>query len=217
MIPRLVLFDCDGVLVDSEPITNKIMQANFAKRGLDLDMDQINATFVGGTMATAGKQAAQMGANINDDWVDEIYAEIFAGLAKGTPLIKGIENVLDQLDAAGIPYGVGSNGSFEKMEITLGQHPQIQQRLSGRIFSAHVHAKPKPAPDLYLFAAKAMGVDPRHCVVVDDSPSGCTAAVKAGIICHGFAEHDDGARLATVGARVFHQMANLPRILGLPG
>ena len=217
MTPQLVLFDCDGVLVDSEPITNAILQVNLASRGLPLNLDQIAEMFVGGTMQSVGDKAAELGAVISESWLQEIYAEMFARLAAGTPLINGIEAVLDRLDQNNIAYAVGSNGSEQKMRITIGQHPGLWRRLQGVLFSAHAHAAPKPAPDLYLFAADAMGVSPEHCVVVDDSPSGCLSAQNAGITCFGFAEHDDGARLTAVGARVFHHMAELPELLGLSG
>jgi len=215
MTPKLVIFDCDGVLVDSEPITNDILRRNLAARGLSLTLEQITQMFVGGTMKGVGEKAAEMGANIREGWLDEIYADMYASLAKSTPLIKGILPVLDALDDVGIPYAVGSNGTEQKMEITIGQHPKLWNRLKGRLFSAHVHAKPKPAPDLYLFAAKAMGVAPEHCVVIDDSPSGCLGAINAEIRCFGFAEHDDGTRLAAVGATVFHSMTELPNLLNI--
>ena len=215
MIPQLVLFDCDGVLVDSEPITNAILQANLASRGLPLTLDQINDMFVGGTMQSVGETAAAMGADIAEGWLAAIYQDIYARLERGTPLIAGIELVLERLDDAAISYAVGSNGSDRKMQITIGQHPALWRRLAGRLYSAQTHAKPKPAPDLYLFIAKAMGVAPEHCVVVEDSRSGCLAAQAAGIRCFGFAEHGDGARLAAAGALVFHHMAALPELLGL--
>lgn len=215
MIPRLVIFDCDGVLVDSEPITNELLQHNLASRGLPLSLDQITDMFVGGTMKAVGEKATEMGAAIQAGWLDDIYAEMFTRLAKETPLINGIMTVLDALDNAAIPYAVGSNGPDRKMEITIGQHPDLWKRVQGRLYSAHTHAKPKPAPDLYLYAAKAMGIVPEHCVVIDDSPSGCLGAINAEIRCFGFAEHDDGARLSAVGATVFHSMADLPELLGL--
>jgi HAD superfamily hydrolase (TIGR01509 family) len=140
---------------------------------------------------------------------------MYAALGRGTPLIPGIEAVLDRLDAAGIPYAVASNGSERKMRITLGQHPALWQRLKDALFSAHTLGTAKPDPGLVLAVTGRFGVAPGACAMVDDSVSGCTAAVRAGVPCFGFAEHDDGARLAAVGARVFHRMADLPGLLGL--
>ena len=78
-----------------------------------------------------------MGADLPASWIDEIYSEIFARLAEGVPLMPGIPALLDRLDAAAIPYAVGSNGPHAKMDITLGRHPAIHSRLKGRIFSRH--------------------------------------------------------------------------------
>jgi len=213
--PALVLFDCDGVLVDSEPITNAILAEDLAQRGLPLPPNQIVRLFVGGTLRGVGVEAARLGADIPPDWVETIYARMYARLRQGTPLVRGIVQVLDRLDAAGIPYAVGSNGSMEKMRITLGQHPTLWDRLGENLFSAHEHGTAKPDPDLYLIAAKAMGIAPAQVVVIDDSPPGCRAAQRANIRCFGYAEHDDGARLATEGATVFHDMEKLPNLLGL--
>lgn len=215
MRPKLVLFDCDGVLMDSEHISNEIIAENLTRHGLPLAVGDVAQLFVGGTIASLGKQAQKMGADLPPDWVDKIYVDIYARLKQGTPLIDGVETVLDRLDAAGIPYAVGSNGSDEKMKITIGQHAKMWARLKGRLFSAHTHAAAKPAPDLYLFAANAMNVAPADCVVVEDSPTGCIAARRAGMRCMGIAQHDDGTRLAAEGAEVFHHMADLPALLGL--
>ena len=213
--PELVIFDCDGVLVDSEMITNRLLRDDLATRGLDLPVDQIMALFVGGTMAGVAVKAAEIGADIPPGWVDQFYAKMYAGLAKGTPLIDGVAGVMDRLDAAGIPYCVGSNGSLEKMGITLGQHPEVQSRLAGKLYSAHALGTAKPDPDMFLIAARDHGIDPAHCAVIDDSPTGCIAARRAGMRAMGFAEHDDGARLAAEGAEVFYRMADLPDLLGL--
>lgn len=213
--PKLVIFDCDGVLVDSETITNTLLRDDFAGRGLDLELDQIMRLFVGGTMASVAVKAAEMGADIPPGWVEAFYVRMHAALAAGTPLIEGVEPVMDRLDAAGIPYCVGSNGSLQKMAITLGQHPALQARLLGKLYSAHEHGVAKPDPGLFLIAARDHGIAPQECIVIDDSPSGCIAARRAQMPCMGFAEHDDGARLAAEGAQVFHRMADLPELLGV--
>lgn len=215
MIPKLVIFDCDGVLVDSEPTTFAVITQNLRARGLDLLPDDMERLFLGGTMQGVGETAGRMGARIEQDWLANIYSVIHGQLAKGTPLITGIESVLDALDRHRICYSVGSNGSMEKMQITLGQHPNLWARLDGRIYSGQTHTKPKPAPDLYLYAAAAANIDPSQCVVVDDSPAGCRGATSAGIRCLGFAAASDGASLAAAGAEPFYDMADLPELLGL--
>jgi HAD superfamily hydrolase (TIGR01509 family) len=210
-----VIFDCDGVLVDSEGITNAILVENLARHGLRLTVPEVEALFVGGTMKAVGERAVTMGARLGPDWLDRTYAEMYARLALGTPLIAGIEALLDRLDAAGVPYAVGSNGPEEKMAITLGQHPAVYARLKANIFSSHTHGTAKPDPGLYLLAASKFGIAPADCAVVDDSPAGCLAGIRAGMVTYGLAEHDDGARLAALGARVIHRLADLPALLGV--
>jgi HAD superfamily hydrolase (TIGR01509 family) len=156
-----------------------------------------------------------MGADIPPGWAADFYERLYARLAEGTPLIPGILDVLDRLDAAGVPYAIGSNGTGRKMGITIGQHPALAARLEGRMFSGIDLKMIKPAPDLYLHAAQAVGADPVACVVVEDSPTGARAARAAGMRCMGFAPQGDGAALAAEGAVIFRAMAELPALLGL--
>lgn len=215
MRPAAVLFDCDGVLVDSEPMTDAVLSASLARHGLDIPAEQVGTLFIGGTIAGIGETARAIGVRLPATWVDDVYEEIFARLAEGTPLIPGVVGLLDALDAAKVPYAVGSNGPHRKMEITLGQHPEVHSRFRGRIFSRHDVARPKPAPDLYLHAAARLGARPSACAVVEDSPTGARAARAAGMSCYGYAPADDGARLAAEGALPFRRMDELPGLLGL--
>jgi HAD superfamily hydrolase (TIGR01509 family) len=130
------------------------------------------------------------------------------------PLIPGIVAVLDALDVAGIPFAMGSNGTPEKMQITLGQHGLVD-RFRGHLYSGQALGRPKPAPDLYLHAAAALGVAPADCVVIEDSAAGARAARLAGMRCMGFAPHGHADRLKAEGALPFTAMADLPRLLGL--
>jgi beta-phosphoglucomutase-like phosphatase (HAD superfamily) len=213
--PRAVIFDCDGVLVDSEPIALDMMAADLVAHGLDLPRDEIARRFLGGTIPGVHRAARAMGATLPDDWVAGFYRRLYARLAQGTALIPGIEAVLDALDAAAVPYAVGSNGTEQKMQVTLGQHPALMARLQGRLFSGQALGAPKPAPDLYLHAARALGRAPADCVVVEDSPTGARAATAAGMRCFGYAPHGDGDALVAEGAVPFCDMADLPRLLGL--
>ncbi len=215
MIPSAVLFDCDGVIVDSEPILFDLLTGDLARHGLPLSADEMERLFIGGTIPGVQARARELGAHLPDDWVDDFYVRLYTRLAQGAPLVPGIEAVLDALDAAGIPYAVGSNGSDRKMQVTLGQHPSIMRRLSGRTFSGQTLGKPKPAPDLYLHAAAFLGVAPQACVVVEDSPTGARAAKAAGMRCFGFAPHGSGTALVNEGATLFRAMSDLPGLLGL--
>ena len=153
-----------------------------------------------------------MGASLPADWCDDFYARLYAELRLGTPLVPGVLAVLDALDAAGIPFAMGSNGSAEKMQITLGQHG-LTQRFKG-LFSGQSIGKPKPAPDVYLLAARAMQTAPADCVVIEDSATGARAAANAGMRCYGYAPHG-GEALAAEGAILFSDMKDLPGLLGL--
>ncbi|WP_343080634.1 HAD family phosphatase [Ostreiculturibacter nitratireducens] len=215
MTPSAVLFDCDGVLVDSEPMTLELLAEDLANHGLTVSLAEMEKLFIGGTMRAVAAKARAMGADLPATWVDDFYERLYALLAEGTPLIPGIEEALDALDAAGIPYAVGSNGTGRKMQITLGQHRDLYARLSGLIFSGQDLGTPKPAPGLWLHAAQALGADPDRAVVVDDSATGCVAARAANMRCLGFAQHNDGASLVAVGAEVFHRMSDLPALVGL--
>ena len=155
-IPNAVLFDCDGVLVDSEPIADKVLVADLASYGLILGPDQVTEMFTGGTLKGVEQSARKMGADLPADWLDGIYEKTFAKLRAGTPLIGGVGDLLDTLDATAIPYAVGSNGPMDKMRITLGQH-DLWDRFGGHIYSSHVHGAAKPAPDLYQLAARSLG------------------------------------------------------------
>ena len=212
--PKAVIFDCDGVVVDSEPLAFDLLAVDLAERGFVMDRARMESELVGGTMRAVFERARELGADLPEGWIEAFYAKLYARLAEGTPLVPGIGLVLAALDRAEIPYAMGSNGSQRKMDITLGQHPEIWQRFKGRTYSGQVLGKPKPAPDLYLHVASQLGVAPADCVVIEDSPTGATAAVAAGMRCFGYAPHG-GKALAGVGATLFMTMEQLPDLLGL--
>ncbi|GAA5074524.1 HAD family hydrolase [Roseibacterium beibuensis] len=214
MTPDLIIFDCDGVLVDSEPVSNRLLVDNLARHGLSLTFDEAMGLFIGGTMAGVGEKARSLGADLPDDWVDEIYAETYAKLREGVDPIPGIPALLDQLDTVGLPYCVASNGSEEKMGITLGS-TGLAPRFDGRRYSAHTLRVAKPDPGLFLHAAADLGVDPAKCLVVEDSPTGAEAARRAGMPCFGYAPEGDGARLAAKGAQIIRDMAEIPALIGI--
>jgi len=208
----LVIFDCDGVLVDSEVASNQVMVDSLADHGLTLSLLECMSLFMGLTTAACATKAQTLGADLPDGWVDQIDNETEARLRAGVPVIVGIPEFLDRLDALGLPYCVASNGSPDKMWVTLGQNG-LWDRFSEVMFSAVALGTGKPDPTLFLTAAQHFGA--RSPVVIEDSPSGATAAARAGMRCLGFAPHDDGARLAALGAEVFHDMAEVPGLLGI--
>jgi HAD superfamily hydrolase (TIGR01509 family) len=217
--PEAVLFDCDGVVVDSEGPSFELFLEELAAHGLPLTLEQFETSFIGGTVETVAARATAAGARLPDGWVSHFYGRMYAMLADGVPLVAGVTDVLDQLDRAGIPYAMGSNGTLEKMRITLGQHGLMDRFRV--VLSGQGIGKPKPAPDIYLMAAAACGARPEACMVIEDSATGAKAALAAGMRCLGYAEHGAGTpsarALTALGVPLFHRMEDLPGLLGLDG
>lgn len=214
--PKCVIFDCDGVLVDTEGPVNEVLAERLSLCGPRLTGPESAERFVGGTMASVAERATAAGYKLTPNWIDDMYAAMFARLEEGVELVPGIVELLDQLDDAKIPYCVGSNGPMEKMDITLVQ-TGLMDRLRGRIWSPHTigmeHAK--PSGGLYLHAAQEMGFSPDECVVIEDSASGARGAKNAGIRCFGYCAETPAEVLEAEGATAFDQMSQLPGLLKL--
>lgn len=195
-----VLFDCDGVLVDSERITSRVWAGLLTGIGLPTTTEQSLATYLGNSMARCLEIVTeQLGRTPPDTLLPRFYADVKVALETEVTAVDGIESVLDALDAAGIGYGVASNGEHEKMRTTLGA-AGLLARFEGRRFSAVDVARPKPAPDLFLHAAQALGFDPARTLVVEDSPLGVQGAFTAGMTVIGYAELVSPERLVAAGA-----------------
>ncbi len=212
--PALIIFDCDGVLVDTETLSNQVLVDNLGRYGLSLTLADCMDLFVGGTMIGVKKTAQQRGAVLPENWIEEIYAEIYTVLRSGVDSIAGIPDVLDLLDAADIPYCVASNGSEEKMHITLGQ-TGLLARFENVMFSAHTLGTSKPDPELFLAAAAHFSVAPADCVVIEDSLNGVQAAVRANMRCYAFCTGHQCEKLRAAGGHVFHEMSQLHQLLSL--
>ena len=212
--PKFVIFDCDGVVVDSEPLTLQLMCDDLASRGLGLSLSEMIDLAVGGTIAGVGEQAKVLGAKIPDDWANQFYEKMFTILNQSVEPIPGITTILDVLDHHSIPYAIGSNGSHRKMEITLGRC-RLMERFAGRVFSREDVAHPKPAPDVYLLAATKAGIAPHDCVVIEDSAIGARAGVAAGMMVMGFTHDTLAIKFAGITDMLFEDMADLPALLGI--
>lgn len=215
MRPGAVLFDCDGVIVDSEGIGTAQIAAEIEALGIEMSRAEVIGLFVGKTLPGVATTMRTRGLPIPDGWARGVYDRLYAKLAEGTELIPGIDAVLDALDGAGIPYAVGSNGETRKMHTTLRQHPGVWRRVKDHLYSGQELGCPKPDPGLYLHAARALGVAPGACVVVDDSPTGCAAGIAAGMRTLGFAAAGGAEALAATGAEVFNDMRALPGMISL--
>ncbi|GAA1355684.1 HAD family hydrolase [Streptomyces beijiangensis] len=208
---ELVIFDCDGVLVDSEHIAVRVHAAVGAELGWPLTEDDVMERFIGRSALSNGEQiAARLGADTAAAWqrrFDELHHE---AVDRDLVAVDGIHEALDEI---ALPVCVASSGSHEKMRHTLGR-TSLYERFDGRIFSATQVAHGKPAPDLFLYAARQLGVEPAACVVVEDSKYGVQAARAAGMRAFGYAGGlTPAAWLEGPGTVVLEDMRKLPRLL----
>lgn len=204
----LVIFDCDGVIVDSEGLLNEIVAKSLTDHGLPISAEECHKRFVGGTMYILRDRAIEAGAKLPENWVNEIYAEIFESLRQGVDVSKGFIELIDNLEEHGVKIAVASNGPMDKMRASLGPSG-LFDRLDGRIFSAHDHNTAKPEPKLLELAAQAAGVAIERAVMVDDSPAGVGAARAAGMRFIGYAEHGNEDKLSEEGADIVYSMREL--------
>ncbi len=213
--PELVVFDCDGVLVDSEPIANRVMAEAISALGWSLSTADCIARFKGHHFDTIiAVIEDRLGRPVPAEWLPNMRAATHAAFERELEPVPGVVAALDALAESGLATCVASQGPLEKMAVSLGV-TGLRARFEDRIFSAYQVARGKPHPDLFLFAAQAMGVAPPRCLVIEDSPLGVTAARAAGMNVLGFAPEGDGADLAAAGGALFRDMAELPGLLGL--
>ncbi|MGW5353309.1 HAD family hydrolase [Streptomyces sp. NPDC004031] len=215
--PDLVIFDCDGVLVDSERLAIDIDVEMVARLGWPMSRDEAIERFVGRSFADIGADiAAHLGRPLPDGWDTEWRRRVRAALDADLTAVDGIETALDALAARGVPMCVASSTGHEGLRRTLGK-TGLYDRFAGRVFSASDVPRGKPAPDLFLHAARTLGVPPARCVVVEDSPHGLAAARAAGIPA--FAYTGGGLtpthRLTGPTTTLFTDMRTLPALLGL--
>jgi HAD superfamily hydrolase (TIGR01509 family) len=207
----LIIFDCDGVLVDSEPIINRVFVQMLADYCHALDYEQTLREFSGATLADRLKSTGQrLGWTPPPDFRASFDRRLAEALRQELRPVPGIRSVLDRLER---PWCVASNGSKEDIRTRLeiaGFLPHYRPVL----FSAEEVAQGKPAPDLFLHVATVMGVGHHRCVVVDDSLPGVRAGVLAGMTVFGFARLTGPDVLRAAGAIVFDDMSALPDILG---
>ncbi len=212
---RLVIFDCDGVLVDSEPIGNQVLARSLEAAGLALSIEEVAATFRGLSMKSVVDWVArERGLRLADDFLSGYQDRLFVALRHAVEAVAGVAETVATL---AMPVCVASSGEPEKMRLTLGL-TGLLPAFEGRLFSAVQVARGKPAPDLFLLAARQMQVAPEHCVVVEDSLAGVQAARAAGMEVYGYAstsEPDQGRlkRLIAAGAKPLQDMCHLPDLL----
>ena len=208
---ELVIFDCDGVLVDSERLAVRVESRLISSLGWELTPDDVLKRFVGRSDAyMLGEIEAALGRAV-PEWPDLYREALHASFHEELTAVDGVAEAIDALDTATC---VASSGTHDKMRLTLGL-TGLYERFEGRIFSTTEVEHGKPAPDLFLHAAERMGVTPERCVVVEDSRSGVEAARAAGMRSLGYAGGLTPADwLEGPGTTVFTDMGNLPELIG---
>jgi len=217
MAPELVIFDCDGVLVDSEPIAVRVEVRLLAEVGWPLTEAEVLERFVGRKDADVlAEIEAYIGRSL-PEWDQRYRTALYDAFETQLTAVEGVASAVDAVEAAGVATCVASSGTHDKMRRTLGL-TGLWDRFEGRIFSSSEVANGKPAPDLFLHAAASMGVGPERCVVVEDSRAGAAAARAAGMHCVGYAGGLTPAEwLEAEGAEVITDMAQLAdRVLAPP-
>ena len=210
--PELVIFDCDGVLVDSEPITLRTMIELCAPLGLHMDLPEALHLFRGGHMgAVVAEVERRIGGRVPEDFVATFRTRLNTALDSEVEAVDGIHDALEAID---VPICVASNGPREKMRTTLGR-TGLLAHFEGHVYSAYDRGHFKPDPDLFLHAAATEGTSPERCVVVEDSLNGIRAARAAGMRALAYVPRRDAAALTALGAEHLSDMRALPTLMGM--
>ncbi|MFE7034484.1 HAD family hydrolase [Streptomyces sp. NPDC057621] len=183
---QLVIFDCDGVLVDTERIGPEVVAAMATESGWPLSPAEVRHRFLGRPESYLYEQIrAHATAPIGPEWLTEYRTRFRDAFAARPRTMPGVGELLDHLDARGLPYCVASSGSHERIAHALSV-TALQDRFTGRVFSADDVSFGKPAPDLFLHAARTMGYAPERSLVIEDSPAGVDAALAAAMRVVGY-------------------------------
>jgi HAD superfamily hydrolase (TIGR01509 family) len=215
--PDLVIFDCDGVLIESERLAVELDIAMLADIGWQLSREEVIARFMGRSYENMLAQIEEfLGRPVDPGWT-EAWDARYRELLELEP-VEGVADAIDAIHAAQIRTCVASSSSHRHLETNLGR-VGLHERLVGRIFSASEVEHGKPAPDLFLHAAATIGVAPERCVVIEDSRYGVQAARAAGmpVLAYAGGGMTPLSALEGSGTTVFHTMTELPGLLGIDG
>tara|TARA_B100001123_G_scaffold24093_1_gene26148 strand:- start:2619 stop:3272 length:654 start_codon:yes stop_codon:yes gene_type:complete len=211
MAPKCIIFDCDGTLVDSEEITNQVIAEMASELGINITGDEASAIFGGKTLdEVIYKMKEISGEKVPDDWLPRLIQEVMKSWDSKLKPVKGVRKILQRIE---IPMCVASNGEQKHVRHSL-KLTKLYDFFSGKIFTASEVEKPKPAPDLFLYAARKMNVNPEECVVIEDSITGVTAATHANIKVYAIANNLFSFKeLEEAGAISFREMSELIELL----
>lgn len=209
----LVIFDNDGVLVDSEPISNRLLAAYLTELGHPTSYEESIRDYMGAAMHRVHELVLERtGERLPVGFDDVFHGRVFAAFERELDPVDGVVSVLEKLVADRVPYCVASSGSHERIRVGHRKTGLDRWFGDGIVFSAQDVGRGKPAPDLFLYAAERMGVAPDRCAVVEDSPLGVLAARAAGMDVYGFTAMTPEGKLG--GARgYFSHMGELVALL----
>ncbi|MFD8204464.1 HAD family hydrolase [Streptomyces sp. NPDC059701] len=210
---ELILFDNDGVLVDSEPISNRLLAAHLTELGHPTSYEDSLRDYMGSAMHRVHDLVLERsGRPLPEDFDDVFHRRVFAAFERDLEPVPGVVGVLEKLAADEVPYCVASSGSHERIRVGHRKTGLDRWFDDARIFSAEDVGRGKPAPDLFLHAAERMGVAPQRCLVIEDSALGVRAAVAAEMDVYGFTGMTPAERL-TGATRLFGDMGELADLL----
>jgi beta-phosphoglucomutase-like phosphatase (HAD superfamily) len=214
---RMVIFDCDGVLIDSEALCDRVVAASLTELGWAISAEDCHRRFLGWTfhdMVPAIE--AHLGRDIGVGWVQDTVERVSAVFAAEVEPVPGAWEALTGTTALGLPWRIASNSSHTEMAAKFSRVGWAAL-VEGRVHSATAiiarGGRGKPAPDVFLEAAAAEGVAPAHCLVIEDSVAGALAARAAGMACLGYCPDHDGKALRAAGAVPFRPMHAIPALL----
>ncbi|MFE6165917.1 HAD family hydrolase [Streptomyces sp. NPDC056486] len=209
----LVIFDNDGVLVDSEPLSNTILAAYLTELGHPTTYEDSLRDYMGAAVHRVHDLVLERsGQRLPGDFDVTFHARVFAAFERELEPVAGAVGVLEKLVADGVPYCLASSGSHERIRVGHRRTGLDRWFDDERIFSSEDVGRGKPAPDLFLYAAERMGVAPEKCVVIEDSPLGVRAAVAAGMDVYGFTAMTPAERLSGA-TELFGDMGELADLL----
>jgi HAD superfamily hydrolase (TIGR01509 family) len=209
----LVIFDCDGVLVDSEPIAARLTAEAVSEVGWPMSPEVAKAEFLGDTFKNIILRVEErIGKPVPAEWPARSQANLLRALQHELEPVAGAREAVEALLAGGAELAVGSQGSHQKMQLTLGV-TGLLPFFEGRIFSASQVARPKPAPDLFLLAAQTLGFAPAQTVVVEDSTRGVKAALAAGMRVLGYTASVGREAIVAAGAEPIDHLNQVPALL----
>jgi HAD superfamily hydrolase (TIGR01509 family) len=214
--PELVIFDCDGVLVDSEVISSQVLADALSAEGLQTTLAEARRDYQGLLLDDIVRRAeARLGRALPGGWLDRYETDRAAAFRRALAPVPGAAAAIARIRAAGIAICVASQGKPAKTQLSLELTGLRELFAPSALFSAHCVARGKPAPDLFLHAASSMRAEPSRCAVVEDTPSGIVAAVAAGMRVLGYSADSDERLLRDAGAEVVRSLDELPARLGI--